>query len=197
MERSIDRNARSAASWRCGALRSPVPDAGRSCGRLLSPLAGAVARRTMPLAANALAVAASGNGASFPGNYYYQYIIMDTPTLFDLNEYAQAIPVIWFKKNDSVTARKPTVHSFDAVTESKHEVGCVLSYRPCGTSRTERRYYRFSYRDGNNKLRHIHIPGGHVGAPIAESRRQELERAIAAGETQQQILDRIREWKQC
>jgi hypothetical protein len=56
---------------------------------------------------------------------------------------------------------------------------------------TKHWYYRYCYFQ-NNRITHVHIPGGNSSNAIAISRRKMIERAIALGKTPLQIENFIR-----
>jgi hypothetical protein len=88
-------------------------------------------------------------------------------------------------KNDSVTALDSRQNT---VTESSVNV-----YRPTGTARGSNSYYRFSYKR-RDRVRHVHIPGGNTGSPLAHSRAIEVGAKAAAEVPAAEIVEMIRRW---
>jgi hypothetical protein len=78
-------------------------------------------------------------------------------------------------------------------TNDSLSTGCIGIYSPKGTARESVGYYRFSWRDGK-RMRHRHIPGGNIHSPTARSHREEVECAIAGGQSPREILLVISSW---
>jgi hypothetical protein len=77
----------------------------------------------------------------------------------------------------------------DSVSRCK----AISTYRPRGTARGGE-YFRFSYRDGSTKMRHLHIRGGNTDSAIANSRAEEVRAKISAGIRPAEIAEMIRKW---
>ncbi|MEH2258315.1 hypothetical protein [Nostoc sp.] len=76
-----------------------------------------------------------------------------------------------------------------AVLEHLH---WVEKYHP--SKRKDNHYYRYCWKTGG-KIRHRHITGGNVRSQLAQSRREEVEIAIADGLTPVEIENLIRSWR--
>ena len=69
--------------------------------------------------------------------------------------------------------------------------GAVGMYQPRGSACGDRKYFRFSYRDGD-RMKHKHIPGGNVDNSIARQRAEAVRQAIARGATIDEVLQLIK-----
>ncbi|BAY08611.1 hypothetical protein [Calothrix sp. NIES-2098] len=67
----------------------------------------------------------------------------------------------------------------------------VETYSP--SKRKANTYYRYCYKQ-RGKIHHIHIPGGNTRSHLAQSRKLEVESAIADGESPVEIEQLIRSW---
>nr|WP_322714199.1 hypothetical protein [Nostoc sp. ChiSLP03a]MDZ8215424.1 hypothetical protein [Nostoc sp. ChiSLP03a] len=68
----------------------------------------------------------------------------------------------------------------------------VEKYWP--SNRKDNHYYRYCWKTGR-KIKHRHITGGNVRSQLAQSRKQEVEIAIADGLTPVEIEKLIRSWR--
>ncbi|MBN4004760.1 hypothetical protein [Nostoc sp. LPT] len=64
----------------------------------------------------------------------------------------------------------------------------------CPSNRKDNHYYRYCWKTGR-KIRHRHITGGSVRSQLAQSRKQEVEIAIADGQAPVEIEKLIRSWR--
>ncbi|MBN3893645.1 MAG: hypothetical protein HWQ43_32545 [Nostoc sp. JL31] len=64
----------------------------------------------------------------------------------------------------------------------------------CPSNRKDNDYYRYCWKTGR-KIKHRHITGGNVRSQLAQSRRQEVEIAIASGLAPVEIEKLIRSWR--
>ena len=69
--------------------------------------------------------------------------------------------------------------------------GTVGTYQPRGSAHGDRKYFRFSYRDGN-RMKHRHIPGGNVDNSVARQRAEAVRQAIARGANVEEVLQLIK-----
>ena len=83
----------------------------------------------------------------------------------------------WSKVADELEERKPC--------------GTVGTYQPRGSAHGDRRYFRFSYRDGN-RMKHKHVPGGNVDNSVARQRAEAVRQAIARGANVEEVLQLIK-----
>ncbi|QLE55658.1 hypothetical protein [Nostoc sp. TCL26-01] len=93
-------------------------------------------------------------------------------------------------KADSNVLEQATTNTNKSAPEQSHwvEKYTVIRYGK------EHYYYRYLWMSGR-KLHHRHIPGGSVKSQIAIGRKQQIERAIADGETPLAIEKLIRSWR--
>ncbi len=110
--------------------------------------------------------------------------------------------------NDSVTDNcTKSVDDFctDSVTDSNAQncvvtesictkFGCVEVYCTGGTSRGDKKYYRFTWRSGN-RVKHRHIPGGNSDSMLAKKRAALVQCEIDAGRSPEEIVKFIKSWK--
>jgi hypothetical protein len=93
---------------------------------------------------------------------------------------------------DSVTDSKP---SNIVVTESKcTSSGCVEIYVTAGTSRCEKKYFRFTWRE-KNRVKHHHIPGGNIDSISAKKRAALVQVEIDNGRSPGEIVEFIKTFK--
>ncbi|MDZ8089028.1 MAG: hypothetical protein RMY16_26280 [Nostoc sp. DedQUE12b] len=64
----------------------------------------------------------------------------------------------------------------------------------CPSNRKDNHYYRYCWKTGR-KIKHRHIAGGNVRSQLAQSRKQEVEIAIADGLAPVEIEKLIRSWR--
>ncbi len=95
-------------------------------------------------------------------------------------------------KNDSGATGPPLApeSTSEPSIDAPESNGYLETYRPGGSARSDRLYYRYCYRDGN-RITHIHIPGGNVNNPIAQKRADRVREMIRAGKPPEEILGAI------
>lgn len=69
----------------------------------------------------------------------------------------------------------------------------VNVYKAKGTARGDRKYFRYSYKEGG-KTKHVHIGGGNINCAVAQIRAQKVREAIAEGKSPQAIIALIRQF---
>jgi hypothetical protein len=79
----------------------------------------------------------------------------------------------------------------DATNDS---LTAVNIYKARGTARGERKYFRYSYKEGR-KTKHLHIGGGNIHSVVARSRAQLVRDAIAQHLSPQEIKQLIRQFR--
>lgn len=57
------------------------------------------------------------------------------------------------------------------------------------------RYFRLQWGQGAKNLGYLHIPGGNVGAPCAQSRAREVARWIQQNRSRKDIIKLIKGWQ--
>ncbi|MEH2214372.1 hypothetical protein [Nostoc sp.] len=65
----------------------------------------------------------------------------------------------------------------------------------CSSNRKDNHYYRYCWKTGR-KIKHRHITGGNVRSQLAQSRRQEIEIAIADGLAPVEIESLMKSWRE-
>lgn len=119
----------------------------------------------------------------------------------------------WHPDYERLLNQKPTPEQ--TTLDSASKCSCVPLYRPTPESTPEQfawvqkywvkqrngkkhQYYRFCYLtkigDISSCVRR-HIPGGNTKSAVAQERKQEIERAIAAGWWTTEIEELIKSWK--
>lgn len=88
-------------------------------------------------------------------------------------------------KNDSLSTH---YQGFELDSESS---GVINTYSPGGTSRTNKKYYRYSYRD-KNRMIHKHIPGGNIDSTCAKKRAALVQVEIDSLRSPDQIVEYIK-----
>ena len=128
-------------------------------------------------------------------NYYADQYVLSTDYKKILIK--QALEQIY--ENVTIVTNKKT---FDKVLdsnliesnpESKHDfqtIDAINIYRAGGS---QSKYYRYSFYE-NGKIKHHHIKGGNIHNPLVDERVTRLKRAIASGQTHNQILSMIKSW---
>ena len=76
----------------------------------------------------------------------------------------------------------------ESAPDTKH---WVEAYSP---GRRDKSYFRYVWMRGR-KLNHVHIPGGHVRSLAAAERMAEVEQAIDAGKSPEEIINLIKLWR--
>ncbi len=77
------------------------------------------------------------------------------------------------------------------MAQGKDPMLCVNIYSP-GKRKTK--YYRLSYfQDG--KIKHLHIPGGNVLAPLAQKRAKILQKLIDSGVELKEIIAVVKTYR--
>ena len=69
--------------------------------------------------------------------------------------------------------------------------GTVGIYQPKGSAYGDRKYFRFSYCNGD-RMKHKHKPCGNVDNSIARQRAEAVRQAIARGATIDEVLQLIK-----
>ena len=93
---------------------------------------------------------------------------------------------------DSVSERKRQAIERFLRSGSKNEpVACVNEYSP---GKRKLRYYRLSYRI-DNKVKHIHIPGGSTISELAQYRATKLQELIDRGAELAEVLAMVNMFK--
>jgi hypothetical protein len=98
-------------------------------------------------------------------------------------------------KNDSLTfEHNPVSESLVSDATSRNDsLTAINIYKPKGKARGEKKYFRYSYKEGG-KTKHMHIGGGNIYSVVAQSRAQLVRDAIADGESPQEIKQLIRQF---
>ncbi len=114
--------------------------------------------------------------------------------LLDTSLYQESQSLVdWELENsectDSVTDSK---HSNYVVTESIcTSIGCIEIYCTGGTSRCEKKYYRFTWRE-KNRIKHCHIPGGNIDSVTAKKRAALVQCEIDRSRSPERIVEYIK-----
>lgn len=108
------------------------------------------------------------------------------------------------QENDSATKAKPKIKIHDSATDKsvaessskRHGISeaAISTYKPRGEARGGFEYFRFVYRDGK-RTRSVHIPGGNVHSPMAVANRNYVRAMIKCGDSVEEILEQIKEWR--
>jgi hypothetical protein len=115
-------------------------------------------------------------------------------SLFDTSVYQESQSLVdWQLENrgctDSISSSK---HLHNVDIESKCTSNGVINiYYAGGTSRGQKKYYRFSWRE-KNRMRHCHIPGGNIDSISAKKRAALVQVEIDLGRSPDEIVDFIK-----
>jgi hypothetical protein len=96
--------------------------------------------------------------------------------------------------NDSLTFENNRVSESLVSDATNDSLTAVNIYKARGTARGDRKYFRYSYKEGG-KTKHLHIGGGNIHSVVARYRAQLARDAIARGESPQEIKQLIRQFK--
>ncbi|GAX46210.1 hypothetical protein NIES4075_72310 [Tolypothrix sp. NIES-4075] len=98
--------------------------------------------------------------------------------------------------NDSLTFEDSPVSEslVSDVTSENDSLTAINIYKAKGTARGDRKYFRYSYKEGG-KTKHLHIGGGNINCEAAQSRMQLVRDAIALGQSPNQIKQLIQQFR--
>jgi hypothetical protein len=96
--------------------------------------------------------------------------------------------------NDSLTFEDISVTESLVSDATNDSLTAINIYKAKGTARGDRKYFRYSYKEGG-KTKHLHIGGGNIHSVVARYRAQLVRDAIARGESPQEIKQLIRQFK--
>ena len=90
---------------------------------------------------------------------------------------------------------KETSENFKKLFCNKNKLSekAVTEYQPKGTAGKTKKYYRFSYRQGN-RTKHIHIKGGNTESQLAKKRKALVEAWIRENIELEKIIQWLKQW---